>query len=73
MANNYQPGTSVEVLIRDFTAAGFPQVWRPAIVESVTPLEHGLADVAVRLVDGTPHVERVGKRGNNPLLRAVLA
>jgi len=73
VANNYQPGTSVEVLVRDFTAAGFPQVWRPAIVESVTPLERGLSDVTLRMADGTPHIERVGKRGNNPLLRVVLA
>jgi len=66
---NYQPGTSVEVLIRDFSLAGFPQVWQAATVESVELLERGLADVTLRLADGTPNVQRIGKRGSK-FLRA---
>lgn len=69
----YLPGTSVELLRRDFSpagfAAGFPQVWVPAVVESVEPRDDRLFDVTVRLADGTYHSEIVGKRGGNKVLR----
>ena len=65
----YQPSQMVEVSVIDFTTAGMPRTWVPALVESVTD-EGAQFDVRVRMADGRPHIERVGKRGGNGRIRA---
>lgn len=66
----YTAGQSVEVKLPDFKTPGFPLAWHAATVESVGLLDGGLFDVTLRMADGRPHVQRVGKRGGNSRLRA---
>lgn len=73
-AAKFTAGQAVEVEVTDFSTPGYPRIWAPGVVESVTVQDEkrGLWNVHVKRTDTenawAPQV--VGPRGGNKRIRA---